>query len=122
MIYVFNARLAQTNLITKTDFDTKLSTLNRKIAQNKTKHLLVENKISDVSSLVKKIDYNTKVSQIDDEFVKIKSFFGRIRKNFLSYVSGNILFDGGDGSQPYLVFQPVHKYIKTIANTKYISE
>ena len=27
---VFNARLAQANLITKTDFDTKLSSLNRK--------------------------------------------------------------------------------------------
>ena len=26
---VFNARLAQTNLITKTDFDTKLSSINR---------------------------------------------------------------------------------------------
>ena len=30
---VFNARLA--NLITKTDFDTKLSSLNRKITSNK---------------------------------------------------------------------------------------
>ena len=32
---VFNARLAQANLITKTDFDAKLSSLNRKITQNK---------------------------------------------------------------------------------------
>ena len=43
-------------------------------------------------------------------------------KCFLPYVSGNKLFDGGDGSQAYLVFQLMHKYIKTIANTKYISE
>ena len=35
---VFNARLAQANLITKTDFDAKLSNLNRKITQNKSKH------------------------------------------------------------------------------------
>ena len=42
---VFNARLAQANLITKTDFDAKLSSRNRKIAQNKTKHLLVENEL-----------------------------------------------------------------------------
>ena len=34
-----------TNLIRKTDFDTKLSSLNRKITQNKTKHLLVENEL-----------------------------------------------------------------------------
>ena len=32
---VLNARLAQANLITKTDFDEKLSNLNRKITQNK---------------------------------------------------------------------------------------
>ena len=35
---VFNARLAQANLITKTDFDAKLSSLNRKINLNKSKH------------------------------------------------------------------------------------
>ena len=40
---VFNARLAQANLITKTDFDAKLSILNRKITQNKSNYLLVEN-------------------------------------------------------------------------------
>ena len=43
---VFNARIAQANLITKTDFDAKLSSLNRKITQNKTKHLLVENELN----------------------------------------------------------------------------
>ena len=42
---VFNARLAQANLITKTDFDAKLSSLHRKITENKTKHLLVENEL-----------------------------------------------------------------------------
>ena len=31
---VFNARLAQTNLITKTDFEAKLSSLNKKITSN----------------------------------------------------------------------------------------
>ena len=42
---VFNARLAQANLITKTDFDAKLSSLNRKITANKTKHVLAENEL-----------------------------------------------------------------------------
>ena len=37
------ARLAQENLITKTDFHTKLMSLNLKINSNKTKNLLVEN-------------------------------------------------------------------------------
>ena len=40
---VFNARLAQTDLVTKTDFDTKLQSLSKRITSNKTKHLLVEN-------------------------------------------------------------------------------
>ena len=35
---VFNARLAQANLITKTDFDAKLSRYDRKINTNKSKH------------------------------------------------------------------------------------
>ena len=33
-------------MITKTDFDAKLSNLNRKITQNKSKHLLVENELN----------------------------------------------------------------------------
>ena len=43
---VFNARLAQANLITKTDFDAKLSSLNKKITANKTKHFLNDNDLS----------------------------------------------------------------------------
>ena len=44
--HVFNPRLAQANLITKTDFDAKLSILNTKITSNKSTHLLVENEIN----------------------------------------------------------------------------
>ena len=43
---LFNARLAQVNLITKTAFDAKLSSLYRKITTNKTKNLLVENELN----------------------------------------------------------------------------
>ena len=35
---VFNARLAQANLVTKTDFDNTISSLDSKIAKNKTKN------------------------------------------------------------------------------------
>ena len=38
--------MAQANLITKTDFDVKLSSLNRKITANKTKHFLNDNDLS----------------------------------------------------------------------------
>ena len=39
----FAARLAVANLVTKSDFDNKLITLNRKINSNPKKHLLVKN-------------------------------------------------------------------------------
>ena len=82
---VCNTRIAQANLITKTDFDAKLSSLNRKITENKSKHLLTENelitlknKIPDVSSLVKKTDYNTNVTAVD---TKISTLDGKIIEN-----------------------------------------
>ena len=43
--HVFNVRLAQANLTAKTDFDAKLSSLNKKVAKNKSKHLLVESEL-----------------------------------------------------------------------------
>ena len=81
---VFNARLAQANLITKTDFDAKLSSLNRKITSNKTKHLLVENELN-----------------------KLKTFDS-------GYFIGKSHFEE-DGTQNYLVFQPMYRYFKIIA-------
>ena len=42
---VVNARIAQANLITKTEFDSRLTSLNRKSTANKSKNLLVENEL-----------------------------------------------------------------------------
>ena len=39
----------------------------------------------------------------------------------MSYFRGKSHFSE-DGTQNYLVFQPIHRYFKLIANTKYISE
>ena len=73
---VFNARLAQSDSISKTDFDSKPSSLNRKITSSKSKHLLVEN-----------------------ELKKLKIFSS-------SYFIGKSHFEE-DGTQNYLVFQPI---------------
>ena len=77
-------------MIAKTDFDAKLSSLNRKITANKSKNLLVEN-----------------------ELKKLKTFDS-------SYFIGKSHFEE-DGTQNYLVFQPLNKYFKLVANAKYIS-
>ena len=87
---VFNAILAQANLITKTYFDAKLSSLNKNITPNKSKNLLVEN-----------------------ELKKQKTFDP-------SYFIGKSHFEE-DVAQNYLVFQPMNKYFKLIANTDYVS-
>ena len=73
----FAARLAQANLITKTDFDVKLPSLNSKITSNKTKHLLIEN-----------------------ELKKLKTFDS-------IYFRGKSHFEYDDGAQNWLVFQPI---------------
>ena len=73
--------------MTKTDFDAKLSSLNRKITSNKAKHVLVEN-----------------------ELKKLKTFDS-------GYFIGKNYFEG-DGTQNYLVFQPIHRRFK-ITNEKY---
>ena len=39
-------RLAQANLITKTDFDAKLSSLNREITENKTENVFFKNELN----------------------------------------------------------------------------
>ena len=75
-------------MITKADFDAKLSSLNRKITQNKTKHLLVEN-----------------------ELKNLKTFDS-------SYFIGKNHFEE-DGTQNYLVFQPINRYFK-IGNSDYV--
>ena len=75
-------------MITKTDFDGKLSSLNRKITQNKTKHFLFEN-----------------------ELKKLKIFDS-------SYFIGNSHFEE-DGTQNYLIFQPINRYFK-IGNSDYV--
>ena len=52
----------------------------------------------------------------------IKNELKETIKYLLPIFLRNILFDRGDGSQAYLTFQPLHRYVKIIANTKYISE
>ena len=77
-------------MIAKTDFDAKLSSLNRKITANKSKNLLIGNELEKLKSL-------------DSSYFIGKSHFEE------------------NGTQNYLVFQPMNKYFKVIADKKYIS-
>ena len=87
---VFNARLARANLVPKTDFDNAVSSLDSKIAENKTKNKSIEN-----------------------ELKKLKTFDS-------SYFIGKSHFEE-DGTQNYLVFQPLFRHFKLNASTGHIS-
>ena len=77
------------DLTSKTDFDAKLSSLNRKMSQNKTKHLLVENELNELKTF-------------DSSYFICKSHFEE------------------DGTQNYLVFQPIYRYFKVFSITQYL--
>ena len=42
---VFTARLAQANLVTKTDFDTESKKISDRVTSNRSKHFLVETEL-----------------------------------------------------------------------------
>ena len=92
---IFASRLAQANLITKTDFDTKLSNLNQKINSNKTKHLLVENKFK-------------KLKTFDSSYFRGKSHFEEDgTQNYLVFQSMYRYFKRvvGAGSRNYIFLE-----------------
>ena len=79
-------------MIAKTDFDAKLSSLNRKITQNKTKHLLVENELNklktfDSSYFIGKSHFEEDGTQNYLVFQTINKYFKVITNN--DYVSTN---------------------------------
>ena len=65
----------------------------------------VENKITDIRGLVKKSDYNTKITEVENNIKKLGAYNS-------SYYSGKKYFDEEDGKQNYLVFLPKRKYFK----------
>ena len=71
----------------------------------------VEDKIPDISNLVKKSDYKTKITSIESNVKKLQAYD-------LSYFRGKQYFDEGDAKQNYLVFLPMRKYFKlnTVVN------
>ena len=76
--------------MTKTKSDNTVSSLNNKIAANKTKNESIENELK-------------KLKTFDFSYFISKSHFKV------------------DGPENYLVFQPINKYFKVIANTHYVS-
>ena len=86
---VFNARLSQANLVTKTNIDNTVSSLNSKIAENKTKNEYIENELKKQ----KKIDFGYFIGKSHFEedgaqnyllFQPIKRYFKIIASTYIS--------------------------------------
>ena len=87
---VFNTRLAQINLITKTDFDAKLSSLDRKSMENKTENLFVKNELNklktfDSSYFISKSHFEEDGTQTYLVFQAINKYFKVITNNDSSH-------------------------------------
>ena len=72
---VFNARLAQANLMAKTDFDAKLSSINRKITD---KHLLIENELKKLKTF--DLSYSIGKSHFEEDETQNYLVFQPIKK------------------------------------------
>ena len=85
---VFNARLAQTNLVAKTDFDNTVSGLNNKIAENKTKNGSIENELKKLKTF--DLHYFIGKSHFEEDGAQSYLVFQPISKYFR--LNGNILY------------------------------
>ena len=72
-VRVFTARLARTNLVTKTDFDIELKKVSDRVTSNKSKHLLVETELK-------------KLQKFDSSYFRDKNNFdGDSTQNYLVF-------------------------------------
>ena len=124
------------NLVKKTDYDTKITELEEKVTDhNHDKYVTTpefNTLAADVfnarlaqANLITKTDFDAKLSSlnrkttankskhflVENELKKLKTFDS-------SYFMGKSHFDE-DGTQNYLVFQPINRYFKVIVNTDY---
>ena len=74
-------------MITKTDFDAKLSSLNRKITSNKTKHVLVENELKKLKTFDS--SYFIGKSHFEEDDVQNYLVFEPLKKYFKVIASTN---------------------------------
>ena len=104
------------NFVLKTKYNTDKTELENKIPDisnlaTKTALTTVKNKIPSVSNLV--TQNKTEKLLVENELNKLKTFDS-------SYFIGKSHFEE-DGTQNYLVFQPINKCFKGITNTDYFS-
>ena len=85
----------------KTDLDDKLKNFNKNVTSNKTKHVVVENELNELSEKVKAISAKESTKTLINKY---------------SILNGEKYFYSGI-LQNYFVFIPAKKYIKYFSGT-----
>ena len=84
-------RIAPVNLVTKTDFDAKLSSLNRKITKNKTDHLIVKNELNKLKAFDS--SYFIGKSHFEEDGVQNYLVFQPLNKYFKVITNANTKYN-----------------------------
>ena len=127
------------NLVKKTDYDTKITEIENKITNHKHDEYITTTEFNKLAAntfnariaqanLITKTDFDAKLSGFNRKITKNKSDhvlvnnkLNKLKTFDFAYFVGKSHFEE-DGVQNYLVFQPVYRYFKFIANTNFISE
>ena len=96
------------NLIRKRDYDTKIKEIESKYVSNTG----FDSKLAQANVITKR-NFDAKIIELENNIKKLQTFDS-------SYFRGKNYFDE-DGTQNYLVFLPIARYFRLIANKKYIS-
>ena len=99
------------SLVKKTDYNTTENE-NKLNNHNHDKYVTTpefKNLATDVfNARLKQVNLVTKMSNLDKKITSNEDELKRLKRNFGFIFLRNLFFDGGDGSQAYLIFQPVH--------------
>ena len=102
-------------MVKKTDYDTKVSEINKKIIDHATEFNKLKLAQAD---LVAKTDFNNKYSSLNRKVVlnktrnvHIENELKKLKAFDIDYFIGKNYFDE-DGTQNWFVFQPMGKYLK----------
>ena len=125
-------------MVRKTDYDTKVTEIENKLNNhNHDKYITTPefntlaadffNARLSQANLVAKADFHDKLWSLNKRVTKnktkhilVENELKKLKAFHLSYFIGKSHLEE-DGTQSYLVFQPLNKYFKIITNTKYIS-
>ena len=125
------------NLVRKTDYDTKITDIENKLINHNHDEYIDTSEFNTLATnifntrlaqanLITKTDFGAKLSSLNRKITKNKSKYLLVEnelnelKTFdSSYFIGKSHF-GEDGTQNYLVFQPMYRYFRLMTNTSNI--